>query len=365
MKAAGSVMGRNIYLKYRHFLGRDDGLDLGQGLTPVVRSRSIGPRAGIADLRFKLEQLNPTGSYKDRFAGLAVGGAAAEGADRCIATSSGNTGAALAAFCASAGLKCILFVSELAPAGKLGQMQAYGAKVFRVKGMSIDADESLRAMNALEEATKRLGLPLHTSAYAKSPLDMDGIKTIAYELAEDVPEVTDVFAPVGGAGLHVAISRGFADLETSGGRASPRMHVVQPAGNDTVATPLREGATAARDVSTTTSISGLGVGHVLDGTLAIGHARRTGGMGFVADEDFIRKVQRRLAEEEGIFVEPAGATSVAGALMAAEEGRLAAGTTVCILTGHGFKDPPSVAVMADRHASIEIGASDISGILGA
>lgn len=358
-------MGRDIYRKYRHFLGRDDGIDLGQGGTPTVRSRAIGPKAGIADLRFKLEHLNPTGSYKDRFAGLAVGRALAEGADRCIATSSGNTGAALAAFCAAAGLDCELFVSELAPAGKLGQMQAYGAKVFRVKGMSVNADDSIRAMNALEQATRALGLPLHTSAYAKAPRDMEGIKTIAYELAEDVPDVSDVFVPVGGAGLYVAISRGFADLEQAGGPASPRMHVVQPAGNDTVATPLRAGATEARDVATSTTISGLGVSHVLDGTVAIGHARRTGGTGFLADEDFIRKVQGRLAEEEGIFVEPAGATSVAGALLAAEEGLLRAGTSVCILTGHGFKDPASVSVMAERHASTPITADDILRILGA
>ncbi|MGV3652104.1 MAG: pyridoxal-phosphate dependent enzyme [Devosia sp.] len=354
-------MGKGLYARYRDLLCRDDGIDMGQGFTPVVASRSIGPKAGIADLRFKLEHLNPTGSYKDRFAGLAVGRAVAEGADRCIATSSGNTGAALAAFCARAGLGCILFVSERAPAGKLQQMQAYGATLYRVRGMSVDAAESARAMDILEARVAAMGLSLHTTAYAKAPRDMEGIKTIAYELAEEVPEATDIFVPVGGAGLHVAISRGYADLA---GTASPAMHVVQPMGNDTVATPLLNGANRARSVETITTISGLGVGHVLDGDVAMDHARRTGGTGLVADEDFIRHVQGRLATEEGLFVEPAGATAVAGALIAAEEGRLRSGTAICILTGHGFKDPPSVSVMADRHPATEIGADDILRVLG-
>src|SRR5688572_7098407 len=106
--------------------------DLGQGFTPLVRSRAIGPAHGLPNLFFKLEHLNPTGSYKDRFAGLAVALARQSGARSCVATSSGNTGAALAAFGSAFGLDCNLFVGETAPVGKLVQMQAFGGRVFRV-----------------------------------------------------------------------------------------------------------------------------------------------------------------------------------------------------------------------------------------
>lgn len=336
-----------LYSRYARYLPAADieaAMDLGQGNTPVVASRAIGPRAGIPQLYFKLESLNPTGSYKDRFAGLAIGAARAAGARQVVSTSSGNTGAALAAFAAAAGLRCALYVSENAPAGKLEQMLAYGADVYRVEKFTIDAVESARISTTLTAETQARKLELFITAYAVSPGPMEGIKTIAYELDEALGEIGDVFLPVGGGGLYVAVSRGFADLVENGGRTtSPRMHVVQPAGNDTVATPLRQGATEARAVSTSTRISGLGVGYVLDGTVAIAHARRTGGNGYVIDEDEIFAVQRRLAMEEGILVEPAGAVSVAGALAAAARGELGGERpVVCVLTGHGFKDPSAM-----------------------
>lgn len=324
-----------------------DALDLGQGDTPLVRSRSIGPKAGLPGLYFKLENLNPTGSYKDRFAGLAIGALRAIGAERCVATSSGNTGAALAGFAAAAGLGCALYVSENAPEGKLSQMLAYGADVYRVRRFTVDAAESALISTALTDEAAARGLPVFITAYAVSPGPMEGIKTIAYEIDEHLPGVTDLFAPVGGGGLFVATARGFADLVGAGRRAaSPRMHAVQPAGNDTVATPLREGAARARPVDTSTTISGLGVGYVLDGDAVMDHARATGGQGYLLDEDHIRDVQRRLAKEEGILVEPAGAVAVAGALAAAARAEIGADSqAVCLLTGHGFKDPERLAAM--------------------
>ena len=339
-----------LYARYARFLptvGGDGPVDLGQGFTPLVRSRAVGPQAGIRDLRFKLEGLNPSGSYKDRFAGLAIGLARAAGARMVVATSSGNTGAALAAFAAAAGMGCALYVSENAPQGKLDQMLAYGASVFRVERFTIDAAESALISQALEAETRARGLELLITAYAISPVPMEGIKTLAYELHEQAQAISDVFLPVGGGGLHVACARGFADLLTDGALPRrPRMHAVQPAGNDTVATPLRQGGAVARAVSTTTTISGLGVGYVLDGNQVMDHARATAGQGWLVDEDEIRAVQRRLAVEEGILVEPAGAVAVAGALLAARQGALRdSATVVCTLTGHGFKDPASVRAM--------------------
>src|SRR5690349_14866005 len=104
-------------------------ITLGEGDTPLVRSRRIGPAAGATELFFKLEGSNPTGSYKDRFAAAAVADMLASGKRHCIATSSGNTGAALAAYCAAAGIGCDIAAVETAPLEKLKQMMAYGARV--------------------------------------------------------------------------------------------------------------------------------------------------------------------------------------------------------------------------------------------
>lgn len=336
--------GMHPYKRFEKYLPEvriADTIDLGQGNTPLVKSRNIGPAAGIPDLWFKLENLNPTGSYKDRFAGIAIGQSHAGGKTQCVATSSGNTGAALAAFAAAAQMPCALYVSENAPMGKLEQMLAYGADVYRVDKFTIDAEESARISQTLTECARARDLELFITAYAVSPGPMEGIKTIAYEIHEALDNVADVFVPVGGGGLFVANSRGFADLVQSGKlKQSPRMHVVQPSGNDTVAGPLRNGNTKAQPVNTSTAISGLGVGYILDGDAALNHAKTSGGQGYCIQEDEIFEVQAQLAKHEGIFVEPAGAVSLAGALDAARRGELnGAGPVVCVLTGHGFKDP--------------------------
>lgn len=327
--------------------------DLGQGFTPVVPSRSIGPAHGLRNLHFKLEQLNPTGSYKDRFAGLAVALAIQNGAKGCAATSSGNTGAAVAAMSAAFGLGCTLFVNENTPAAKLVQMRAYGARVIRVKGFGIDPRESGLISAHLREVCASLDIPFCVSAFVFCPTAMQGIKTIAYELHQQLGQIEEVFTPAGGGGLYLGIAKGFADLRLKADQV-PRLNIVQARLNDTIVTPLNEGQDKARSVDTVTRISGLAVARDLDGTAAILHARRTGGFGVLVDDEEIFAVQRQLACSEGLLVEPAGAASVAGAIAAARAGMLSPHScTVCILTGHGFKDTAALESMAaDR--SVEL-----------
>src|SRR6187549_2113910 len=113
-------------------------LTLGEGNTPLVRSRRLGPDFGLNELYFKLDQCNPTGSYKDRFACCAISHMLAAGKRRCVATTSGNTGSSLAAYCAAARIQCCIAVVETAPLGKLQQMLAYGAHIFRVRNFGQD-----------------------------------------------------------------------------------------------------------------------------------------------------------------------------------------------------------------------------------
>lgn len=312
-------------------------VSLGEGETPLVRSRSIGPDNGLDDLWFKIESANPSGSYKDRFAALAIAQMRAVGQRRCLATSSGNTGAALAAYCAAAGLECEIAVVETAPDGKLRQMQVYGAQIYRVRGFGLDAAVTNRVMENLRQRGTHDDNALQISAFAFSPIGMAGVQTIAYEIAAQ-GRFDHVFCPAGGGGLTLAVARGFAQTAHS-----PRIECTQPSGNDTIATPLRAGADHARAVQCTSQISGLQVANVIDGDAVIAACRATGGTGHTVEDAQVWAAQKMLAQQEGIWSEPAGAVALAAALKARRNGEIAPDArVVCLVTGGGFKDETSL-----------------------
>jgi threonine synthase len=328
----------------------DARVTLGEGNTPLVRSRRIGPEAGLKNLYFKLEYVSPTGSYKDRFAASAVSHMVADGRTRCVATSSGNTGSSLAAYCAAAGIECLIAIVEGAPEGKLRQMLAYGATLYQIEGFGIDPTITANAMKVVRQLGSRPGSQPQVSSYLFSPKGMSGVQTLSYELNEQLgPTIDHVFCPAGGGGMALAVARGFAELGRHNASClSPRVEVVQPVGNDTIATALRNGADAAREVRCTTKISGLQVPNVLDGTLALQACRASGGSGHTVSDEAIWQTQVRLARDEGVFSEPAAATALAGAIQAARERRIAPeATVVCFITGSGFKDPASVERMLE------------------
>jgi len=321
------------------------GISLGEGNTPLIRSRKIGPAAGLKNLFFKLETSNPCGSFKDRFGSSAISHMAARDQHTIVATSSGNTGAALAGYAAAAGMRCRIAVVETAPEGKLKQMLAYGAEVFRVRGFGLDAHVTTEVLNTLKELGERPGSALQVSAYVYSPDGMSGCETISLELSEQSESpVEHVFCPAGGGGLCVAAARGFEKLVASGAMAaSPAVHCVQPEGNDTIASPLRAGDEEARPIACTTKISGLQVASVVDGHLAVQACRASGGTGHLVNDEEVWQVQKRLAVEEGVFAEPAGSVALAGALNAAANNELSPDAMiVCLITGTGFKDDAAV-----------------------
>ena len=140
------------------------------------------------------------------------------------------------------------------------------------------------------------------------------------------------------------MARGFEQLALqSPGLKIPAVECVQPVGNNTIAGPLREGAAVAREVACTSQVSGLQVASVVDGHLALAACRATGGTGHLVSDEFVWEIQKRLAREEGIFTEPAGAVALAGAVQAARNGELAEyARVVCAVTGSGFKDMAAV-----------------------
>jgi threonine synthase len=199
---------------------------LGEGNTPLVPSSRIVHELGLDRLFFKLENCNPSGSYKDRFCAAEMDGLLRKGVRACVATSSGNTGSSIAAFCARYGVKCVIVIGELVPPGKLEQMQAYGATLLRVVGYDTSPDIGRRVMRSLLEFSSQYTVPFVISSYRHCPQGMAGVERLASELRDQTSgELDDVFVPVGGGGLFTAICREF--LKTS---SSPRVHAVQPEG---------------------------------------------------------------------------------------------------------------------------------------
>lgn len=326
---------------------------LGEGSTPLIPSLRIGPRLGIGDLYFKLESVNPSGSYKDRFIAAQMKVMLEKGARACIATSSGNTGSALAAFCARYGVRCLLVVNEAAPDGKLLQMKAHGAAIVRVRGFGADSAITQQTFEALARLSADDGVPLVVSAYRYCPDGMAGVESLGAELRGRAAEV---FVPVGGGGLFVAVCRGMAG-------SGARIHVVQPAGCSTVVAAWRRGDDAIIPVTSTTRISGLAVPFDIDASPALSNLRACGGQGVTVEDEAVYEAQRMLLHEEGVFAEPAGATALAGLIRAVEQGWRPRGAVACLVTGSGFKDMESIGAVAAQAPEVMLDSGDVAAWL--
>jgi len=301
-------------------------ITLGEGDTPLVRSRRLVERAGCRELYFKLESSNPTGSFKDRGMVLAVAKAMESGARAILCASTGNTSASAASYAAHCGLDAYVLVPHGNIAqGKLAQAVAHGARVIAVDG---NFDAALKIARQISEQ--------HPVALVNSvnPYRIDGQKTAAFEVVDALGDAPDLlFIPVGNAGNITAYWRGFVEYYRSematqkpgmmGWQAEGAAPIVQGHVIDnpqTVASAIRIGnpaswrfAEAARDES--------------EGAIAA-----------VSDAE-IMEAYSLLASEEGIFGEPASAAGLAGLLKHARDHDLSALTIVCVITGHGLKDP--------------------------
>ena len=234
----------------------------------------------------------------------------------------------------------------------LQEMRVYGAETLMIKGFGLEASVTEKVMEGLTRLAAQFGSSVQISAYKYSPISMEGVQTIAYEVAEDLPEGdTHLFSPSGGGGLTLAIVRGFKKWkETTNGFQIPKVHCVQPVGNNSIAGPLRTGVDLADEVAhCTTRISGLQVPNIIDGNQTLASCRSTGGTGYVVEDELIYQCQESLSLNEGIFCEPAGAVALAGVVQAVRKGEInSSDQVVCLVTGHGFKDPVSAIKISDK-----------------
>ena len=268
------------------------------------------------EVHLKLEGANPTGSFKDRGMTCAVSDAVRGGAEAIVCASTGNTAASLAAYAARAGLRGAVIVPEgKIAAGKLAQALMHGARVIALRG---NFDE---ALELVRELARRHPVALVNSV---NPLRLEGQKTAAFELVEALDELDAVCIPVGNAGNITAYWKGFREI----GRA-PRMLGFQAEG----AAPLVIGR---RVPEPETVASAIRIGNPARWEEAMAAMTESGGAIDVVSDAEILDAYRWLAAHEGVFCEPASAAGVAGLL---RHGAGDARRVVCVLTGHGLKDP--------------------------
>ena len=325
-----------------HVLGPEH--SLGEGETPLVKSRVIGPSLGLPNLYFKCEYLNPTGSFKDRQITVALASALAYQQEGVIISSSGNAAAALATYAARAGLKALVFVPKDTPPPKLSQIAQHGARIVAIIDASVDAEHYLKRATIVKDLAQRYGWAPMITARTINSFAVEGGKTISFEVADQLGIIPDaIVLPVGGGGLLGGVYKGFNELIKVGVAShNPRMIGVQVAGCSTVAAAFQQNQRHVRGVIPQTQINGVGAPMPLDAQWALQSIRDSEGAAVeVTDEEVLHTV-RSLSETEGLFVEPAGAVSVASLRRLVEIGHLKPDNTiVCCLTGIGFKHTAS------------------------
>jgi len=319
---------RGLIEEYRSRLPVTDGspvVTLGEGGTPLVRSEPLSHETSC-EVWLKYDGANPTGSFKDRGMTLAISKAVEEGAKAVVCASTGNTSASAAAYAAKAGLTCAVLVPKGKVAlGKMSQTLVHGARVLEVDG---NFDASLELAKAM---ASRYPVTLVNSV---NPFRLEGQKTAAFEICDALGRAPDLHCvPVGNAGNISSHWMGYAEYLADGVIAEPpQLFGFQAQG----AAPIVRGEPVEDPQTIATAIR---IGNPASWEKAVMAAKESeGGILAVTDREILA-AYRRVARE-GLFAEPASAASVAGLLHLHAEGTLPAGATVvCVLTGHGLKDP--------------------------
>ncbi len=323
---------KGLIEKYRKFLpvtGKTPVVSLCEGNTPLIYACSISALMGEGiEVYLKYEGLNPTGSFKDRGMTMAISKALEESSKIVICASTGNTSASAACYSARAGLKSVVLIPDGNIAlGKLSQALIHGAKVLAIKG---NFDE---ALELVKEISSKYPITLVNSL---NPYRIEGQKTGAFEICDSLGEAPEYHAiPVGNAGNITAYWKGYKEYKAAGlAMKLPKMLGFQAEG----AAPIVLGHPVKEPHTIATAIK---IGNPASWKQAVAARDESGGLIDVVSDDEILAAYKLLASKEGVFVGPASAASVSGILKIARRGFFKGqkARVVCILTGHGLKDP--------------------------
>jgi threonine synthase len=342
-----------VLKRYRNFLpvtSTTPVITLGEGDTPLVRSRILEKELGCGELYFKLEGCNPTGSFKDRGMVVAVAKAVESGSQSIICASTGNTSASAAAYGARFGLKTIVIIPKGKIAtGKLAQALVYDAQIVGIRG---NFDQALHIVRAL---TQKYPVTLVNSL---NPHRIEGQKTAAFEIIDDLGDTPDyLFIPVGNAGNISAYWKGFVEYHRAGKAThTPKMMGFQAAG----AAPIVLDKVVKRPKTIATAIR---IGNPASWQKAVAARDESGGVIECVTDDEIVDAYRLMATKEGIFGEPASAASLAGLVKVAKMDDFSSKRVVCIVTGTGLKDPNMPARYARAPVELPAELSAVEEVL--
>lgn len=311
---------------------------LGEGDTPLLHSRRLGPSLGLERLYFKAEGRNPSGAFKDRPGSMSAALAKDAGKRGVVTASSGNAASAIATYCAAAGLACTILMEPGNPPTKLRQALAMGAQVLMVDSVFERGPEAIAGLIRVvaDEANYYPGF-----VWAPvNPYILESIKTISYEVVARLPGAPDVvICPVGGGDMLTAQWRGYKELQQSGViKQAPRMVGVQSESAPPLLKAFRENLERVPTLGYADSeISGINV--PFSGDHALRAVRESGGSVAGVTDDEALVMQARLGAEEGIWVEPVSAVTLAALAGLIERGEVKRDDRiVCVLSGGGFKD---------------------------
>jgi threonine synthase len=350
--------------KYREFLPVFDEskiITLNEGGTNLYRCANLGKHLGLRNLYVKNEGENPTGSFKDR--GMTVGITKAMELDMktVLCASTGNTSASLAAYAAKAGLQCVVLIPfEKIAYGKLAQAMIYGAKVVQVQG---NFDQALEMVLKLSEEHGELYL-----LNSINPYRLEGQKSLAYELCDQLRKPPDrVVVPVGNAGNISAIWKGFTEFYKLGLiEKLPKMTGIQAEGAAPIAQAIKNGKEEIVPVNNPETVAtAIRIGAPVSWKKAIRAMRESRGTAETVTDKEILEAQKMLARSEGLFVEPASASSIAGLKKLLEAGKIDEDeVVVCVTTGHGLKDPEIAIKISEKPSEVSAEIGSIEKLLG-
>jgi len=335
---------------------------LSEGGTGLHRSERLGAELGLKNLYVKNEGENPTGSFKDRGMTVGVTKAVELGARHVICASTGNTSASLAAYAARAGIKCtVLIPSGKIAYGKLSQAMIHGAKVLQVRG---NFDQALEFVLKLAEKHKNIYL-----LNSINPFRIEGQKSLGYEICEqlnnDAPD--RIIVPVGNAGNISAIWKGLTEFYQLGYiKKLPKMTGIQAAGSAPIAQAIKTNSDKIIPVEHPETVAtAIRIGAPVSWKKAVNAIRESHGTAETVTDEEILDAQKILARVEGIFVEPASASSIAGLKKLVKNGVIGKNErVVCVTTGHGLKDPDTAVKMSEKPVEVEAEMTAIEDALG-
>lgn len=344
------------HMRYAEFYPVKKPVSIQEGGTPLIRSSNLEKMFGLDfQLWFKNECSNPSGSFKDRGSSVEIAKAKEFGKKRVVCATTGNMGASVSAYSGIANLECYIFTPEDATPIKLKQILGYGAKLYMVIG------SYTRAEKLAEAASRKYGVFLLGDYLYRR----EGTKSVGFEILDQLDfRAKDVYiiSPVGNGTLISSVWKAAKEFGTLGFiKGRPKMVGIQAEGCSPIAKAFRKGGSIVPAEKAKTVALAIECGEPLDGERVLESVRESGGFMESVSDGEILHARELLAKHEGLFVEPGGAASLAGLLKARD--RIKRGSrVVCLVTGHGLKDPKTD--VHGKETRIQPKADELKGIFG-